>query len=98
VSTWIYVLVGLLILEHAVVLWWFAKTRLEVRGLHWRLNSIWKKVGYWHSKIDRVTGELRRVTGEQISVEMEGAEEFDDTDRRADTRPTKKPRRKKRKT
>ena len=79
------ILFGIVVLETFLLIWNTRKYRQEVRTLSWRVNSIWSKVSHWHHKVDHVTGEVRRWTGEQKSIEIEGAEEFDDTDRDADT-------------
>jgi len=92
-DVWVLVLIllGVIAIESAVFIWWIIKIRREVRTLHWRLDSIWKKVQKWHTKVDKVTGEVRRMTGEQLAIEgFEDEEDFDDIDRDADTKPTKK--------
>lgn len=94
---WGIVLFVFLGLYFAVDQWQKFKMRSDVLSLRWRLDSIWKKVQHWHTKVDKVSGEVRRMTGEQVEIkDIEDAEEYDDVDRKADTQPRVEPPKKKR--
>jgi len=94
---WWLILLVFLALEHLTIIWWVRKTNRQVNTLHWRLDSIWRKNQIWHSKVDQVTGQVRRMTGDDWEEQhVENEEEFDDVDRDADTQPRSAPQPKRR--
>ena len=85
---WTLILLGCFTVAALLNLWDRVKMRQEVRTLSWRLDGIWNKSTLWHNKVDKITGEVRRMTGDDWSVQdVNNSEEYDDVDRDADTQP-----------
>ena len=91
------ILAGISIILMLIVLYYHRKTRKTADKALFIALGVRDRIIGFHRSMDKFTGEVRRLTGEQATFDIDGAEEFDDKDEGSleDTQPARKRRRRK---